>query len=177
MPQLHFTDGKCSSSPTRFGRADRRPVLVGGPLIPQAVRNSSTAPHSYLATTAAMISSSTGSFENVRSLASGPPTASGRMPVSLVTWARFLAERRGGKNVWKADRQDVIAFHRTRRLTVGPGQIAGASWNRSITVLETILWLGLGRGSRGEDTVFPQMTATPAAMVARYAQRRSPFVP
>jgi site-specific recombinase XerD len=54
----------------------------------------------------------------------------------LLTWIRFLAERRGGKSVWHADRQDIIAFHRARRLTDGPGQIAGSSWNRSVTALE-----------------------------------------
>lgn len=42
----------------------------------------------------------------------------------ILTWARFLAERRGGKSVWKIDRQDVIAYHRARRLVPGPARLS-----------------------------------------------------
>ncbi len=54
----------------------------------------------------------------------------------ILTWIRFLEERRGGTSLWRADRQDVIAFHRTRRLAAGPGQITAASWNRAVAALE-----------------------------------------
>ena len=66
----------------------------------------------------------------------------------ILTWVRFLAERRGGKSLWRADRQDIIAFHRTRRLAAGPGQITASSWNRSDHRLGEVLRLGRRRGSR-----------------------------
>ena len=54
----------------------------------------------------------------------------------ILTWLRFLEERRGSTSIWQADRQDVIAFHRARRLVAGPGQISASSWNRCVTALE-----------------------------------------
>ena len=38
----------------------------------------------------------------------------------IVVWLRFLAERRGGKPVWAADRDDIAAFHEARRLSPPP---------------------------------------------------------
>ena len=38
----------------------------------------------------------------------------------ILVWARFLGECRGGKTVWQADRHDVLAFHRARRLSDAP---------------------------------------------------------
>jgi site-specific recombinase XerD len=38
----------------------------------------------------------------------------------ILTWLRFLKERRGGKTVWQADREDVAAYQRqsqSRRAT------------------------------------------------------------
>lgn len=56
----------------------------------------------------------------------------------ILVWARFLDERRGGKTVWKADRHDVLAFHRARRLSSAPYRISAASWNRSIAALDKL---------------------------------------
>jgi site-specific recombinase XerD len=89
----------------------------------------------------------------------------------ILTWVRFLDERRGGKSLWRADRQDVIAFHRARRLTDGPGQIAGSSWNRAVTALEKFY------GWAWEEeliVVTPFTRGTPTApSVPRHAQRWS----
>lgn len=56
----------------------------------------------------------------------------------ILVWARFLAERRDGKTVWQADRHDVLAFHRARRLAAAPYRISAASWNRSIAALDKL---------------------------------------
>jgi site-specific recombinase XerD len=91
----------------------------------------------------------------------------------LLTWIRFLAERRDGKSIWEANRQDVIAYHRTRRLTAGPGQIAGASWNRSITALEKFYGWALDEGLLAGTPFSRNLTAAPGRDVARYAHRHS----
>ena len=39
----------------------------------------------------------------------------------LVTWARFLDERRNGRGLLEADRPDLIAFHAARRGKRKPG--------------------------------------------------------
>ena len=91
----------------------------------------------------------------------------------LLTWIRFLAERRDGKSIWEANRQDVIAYHRTRRLTAGPGQIAGASWNRSITALEKFYGWALDEGLLAGTPFSRNLTAAPGRDVAQYAHRHS----
>ncbi|WP_245331108.1 tyrosine-type recombinase/integrase [Mesorhizobium sophorae] len=56
----------------------------------------------------------------------------------ILVWARFLGERRGGKTVWQADRHDVLAFHRARRLSDAAFRISAASWNRSVAALDKL---------------------------------------
>ena len=56
----------------------------------------------------------------------------------ILVWARFLSERRGGKTVWQADRHDVLAFHRARRLSDAAFRISAASWNRSVAALDKL---------------------------------------
>ena len=56
----------------------------------------------------------------------------------ILVWARFLVERRGGKTVWQAGRDDVLAFHRARRLSAAPYRISAASWNRSVAALDKL---------------------------------------
>lgn len=56
----------------------------------------------------------------------------------IVVWLRFLAERRDGKSVWAADRDDIAAFHEARRLSSPPHRIAASSWNRSIAALDKL---------------------------------------
>ncbi|MEV8030642.1 site-specific integrase [Streptomyces sp. NPDC086182] len=56
--------------------------------------------------------------------------------LDLLTWGRFLQEHRG-KTVWRADRDDVTAFHRARRIASDPTQVISAStWNRSVAALD-----------------------------------------
>ncbi|MFE4514875.1 tyrosine-type recombinase/integrase [Kitasatospora sp. NPDC056783] len=56
--------------------------------------------------------------------------------LDLLTWARFLHEHRG-KTVWHADRDDVTAFHRARRVSPDPTQVVSAStWNRAVAALD-----------------------------------------
>src|SRR6266851_3874358 len=56
----------------------------------------------------------------------------------ILVSARFLGERRGGKTVWQADRHDVLAFHRARRLSDAAFRISAASWNRSVAALDKL---------------------------------------
>jgi site-specific recombinase XerD len=56
----------------------------------------------------------------------------------IVVWLRFLAERRGDKSVWAADRDDIAAFHEVRRLSAPPHRIAASSWNRAVAALDKL---------------------------------------
>lgn len=56
----------------------------------------------------------------------------------IVVWMRFLEERRDGKSLWWADRDDVAAFHETRRLSGPPFRISASSWNRMIAALDKL---------------------------------------
>ena len=56
----------------------------------------------------------------------------------ILVWARFLCERRGGKTGWQANRHDVLAFHRARRLSDAAYRISAASWNRGIAALDKL---------------------------------------
>ena len=171
MPQLHFTDVFVVANPVRPGG-------TGGQFWSAAV---DTAGRPELVDGTPFILGDDGSYDlELNRFFRECPTIGVRSTNSvrayardLVTWARFLAERRGGKNVWKADRQDVIAFHRTRRLTVGPGQIAAASWNRSVTALETFYGWAWDEGLLAGTPFSRNMTAAPARNVARSPQRRS----
>src|SRR2546422_3572368 len=61
----------------------------------------------------------------------------------ILTWLRFLKERRGGKTVWQADREDVATYHAARRLSAVPHRISAASWNRNIAALEKLYRWGV----------------------------------
>src|SRR6266849_1251655 len=61
----------------------------------------------------------------------------------ILTWLRFLKERRGGKTVWQADREEVAAYHAVRRLSALPHCISAASWNRNISALEKLYRWGV----------------------------------
>ncbi len=61
----------------------------------------------------------------------------------ILTWLRFLKERRGGKTVWQADREEVAAYHAVRRLSALPHCISAASWNRNIAALEKLYRWGV----------------------------------
>ncbi|QMU75976.1 site-specific integrase [Streptacidiphilus sp. PB12-B1b] len=66
--------------------------------------------------------------------------------LDLLTWARFLEEHRC-KTVWHADRDDVTAFHRARRVSPDPTQVVSAStWNRSVAALDKFYSWALDEG-------------------------------
>lgn len=69
----------------------------------------------------------------------------------LVTWARFLAEQRGGRSVLDATREDLEAFHAARRLSGPEYRIEASSWGRLDAALEKFyrwaLRVGLLEGS------------------------------
>ncbi len=56
----------------------------------------------------------------------------------IVVWMRFLEDRRDGKSLWSADRDDVAAFHEARRLSEPPFRISASSWNRMIAALDKL---------------------------------------
>lgn len=56
----------------------------------------------------------------------------------IVVWMRFLEERRDGKSLWSADRDDIAAFHEARRLSKPPFRISASSWNRMVAALDKL---------------------------------------
>jgi len=86
------------------------------------------------------------------------PTSGARSPKTwrayaydLVTWARFLAEYRGGRSVLDATREDLDAFYAARRLSGREFRIEASSWSRLDAALEKFyrwtLAVGLLEGS------------------------------
>ncbi|MGY3611048.1 site-specific integrase [Bradyrhizobium sp. Lot33] len=53
----------------------------------------------------------------------------------LVVWMRFLRERRDGKSVWQADRDDLTAYHAARRRSMPTHRISADSWNLAVAAL------------------------------------------
>jgi hypothetical protein len=56
----------------------------------------------------------------------------------IVVWMRFLDERRDGKSLWSADRDDIAAFHEVRRLSEPPFRMSASSWNRMVAALDKL---------------------------------------
>src|SRR5271166_6816420 len=56
----------------------------------------------------------------------------------ILVWMRFLADRRDGKSLWRADRDDIAAFHEARRLSAPPHRVSATSWNLSIAALDKL---------------------------------------
>jgi len=58
----------------------------------------------------------------------------------ILTWLRFLKERRGGKTVWQANREDVAAYHAARRLGASALYLGlrppARTWCRSVRYLD-----------------------------------------
>ena len=55
----------------------------------------------------------------------------------IMLWVRFLGDARG-KTVWRADRDDVVAYHRARRRCAAAHRISASSWNRAIASLDKL---------------------------------------
>jgi site-specific recombinase XerD len=136
MPQLYFTD---------LG-ALRRPVIVDGVTHELPAKTIATAESFGLVDGMPFILGDDGSYDHdLNRFFRACPTMGVRSLNSLrayardiVVWMRFLAERRGGKAVWAADRDDIAAFHEARRLSSAPHRISAASWNRSVAALDKL---------------------------------------
>lgn len=97
----------------------------------------------------------------------------------ITVWARFLDEARD-KTIWRADRDDVAAFHRARRWCAAHERISASSWNRAIASLDKLYVWALdedlvkaspfrcrtvwrrGRGSRGGQIAARNLSYEPA---------------
>ena len=55
----------------------------------------------------------------------------------VLVWVRFLADARG-KTVWEAGRDDLAAYHRTRRRDAAEHRISAGSWNRAVACLDRL---------------------------------------
>jgi len=55
----------------------------------------------------------------------------------VVTWGRFLSLRRG-KGLWEATKEDVVAFHRVRRVVDPTAAVKKDTWNRSVAALDKL---------------------------------------
>ena len=136
MPQLHFTD---------LG-ALRRPVFVGGVTHELSEEVIAATESIGLIDGVPFILGRDGSYDHdLNRFFRACPTMGVRSLNSLrayardiVVWLRFLAERRGGKSVWAADRDDIAAFHEVRRLSAPPHRIAASSWNRAVAALDKL---------------------------------------
>lgn len=63
-------------------------------------------------------------------------------------FCRFLAERRHGKSILDADKDDLRAYYRSRRLSTKP--VRERSWNRAVAALDRFYRWALAEGLAGE---------------------------
>lgn len=86
----------------------------------------------------------------------------------LVVWIRFLEERREGKTIWDADRDDVAAFYQARRMSQPPYRISAATWNRSLAALDKFYgWASEQRLIRARPFTYRQVVM-PARRVSSF---------
>jgi len=136
MPQLYFTDL----------RALRRPAIVDSVSHELPFEIIATAATFGLVDGMPFILGDDGSYDHdLNRFFRACPTMGLRSLNSLrayardiVVWLRFLAERRAGKSIWAADRDDIAAFHEARRLSSPTHRISASSWNRSVAALDKL---------------------------------------
>jgi site-specific recombinase XerD len=58
--------------------------------------------------------------------------------LDILIWERFLSERRNGKCLWRADSEDLAAFHAARRRSAAQFRVAASTWNRSVASLQKL---------------------------------------
>ncbi|HEV7335847.1 MAG TPA: tyrosine-type recombinase/integrase, partial [Bosea sp. (in: a-proteobacteria)] len=134
VPELYFTDLVALREPTTFDGVSHQPLLSAG----------EHAGDLGLIDGIPFILDDDGSYDHhLNRFFRECPTMGARSPntikayaLDILTFSRFLHEQRHGKGIWKADRQDLIAFHRARRLTDHSARISASSWNRSVTAFE-----------------------------------------
>lgn len=165
MPQLHFTDTSVSDRPGEAGE------VTHGALIPPACSELVDGIPFILGDDGAYDVHLNRFFRECPSMGVRSANSVRAYARDILTWIRFLDERRGGKTLWRADRQDVIAFHRARRLADGAGQIAGSSWNRAVTALEKFYGWAWDEELIATPPFVRGVVAAPS--VPRHAQRRS----
>ncbi len=144
MVQLYFTDGS----------ALRAPVSVEGVPVDLSVSLTEAAGRIGLMDGMPFFLDRDGSYlHEVNRFFRACPTMGVRSRHSLrayahdiFVWIRFLEERRGGKQLWRADYNDVIAFHHARRLSDAPFRISASSWNRAIAALDKLYRWALEEG-------------------------------
>lgn len=136
MPQLFFTDLA----------ALKMPAIVEGVVEQLTAEEIAAAEDFGLVEGMPFILGEDGSYDhNLNRFFRAAPTMGVRSLNSLrayardiVVWLRFLAERRDGKSLWAADREDIAAFHKARRLSSPPHRISAQSWNRSVAALDKL---------------------------------------
>ena len=85
----------------------------------------------------------------------------------ILVWMRFLRERRDGKTVWAAGREDIVAFHEARRLSDPPFRISANSWNRAVAALDKLYrWALEERMISALPFVYRQAWAPPSHRVS-----------
>lgn len=88
----------------------------------------------------------------------------------IVVWMRFLHERRSGKTVWAASREDISAFHEARRLSDPQFRISASSWNRAVAALDKLYrWALDERIISALPFVYRQAWAPPSSRVSQQA--------
>jgi site-specific recombinase XerD len=136
MPQLYFTDLV----------ALRRSVTVGGVVHKLSAAAIAAAESFGLVDGMPFILGRDGSYDHqLNRFFRVCPTMGVRSQNSLrayaldiLVWLRFLTERREGKSLWLADRDDIAAFHAARRLSKPPHCVSAASWNRAVAALDKL---------------------------------------
>jgi site-specific recombinase XerD len=136
MPQLFFTDLS----------ALRRAVMLDGVIHELSAAEISAAESSGLVDGMPFILGPDGAYDHhLNRFFRSCPTMGVRSLNSLrayardiAVWMRFLEERRDGKSLWAADRNDITAFHEARRLAEPPCRVSAASWNRMIAALDKL---------------------------------------
>lgn len=136
MPQLYFTD---------LG-ALRRPAIIDGVTHELSEEAIAAGERAGLVDGMPFILGHDGSYDHdLNRFFRACPTMGVRSLNSLrayardiVVWLRFLAERRHGKSIWSADREDIAAFHEARRLSASRHRISASSWNRAVAALDKL---------------------------------------
>jgi Phage integrase, N-terminal SAM-like domain len=134
MPQLYFTDLA----------ALRRPAIIDGITHELLMQAAAAAEATGLSDGMPFILDECGGYDvDLNRFFRSCPTMGVRSSNSLrayardlLVWIRFLSERRGGKPIWQADREDVAAYHAARRRSAPVHRISAASWNRAVAALE-----------------------------------------
>lgn len=168
MPKLYFTD------PSSVSRTAR----LNGLTLALSPEEQAAASHLGLVEGMPFILGDDGSYDHqINRFFRACPTLGVRSMNSLrayardiLVWMRFLHERRCGKTVWAANRDDITAFHEARRLSDPPFRISASSWNRAIAALDKLYrWALDERIISALPFVYRQAWVPPSPRVAQQA--------